>query len=410
MLRTTESSVRMWIGRSWTRKASAISPSRLAGVLVAVGDRLVRDVRRGHDQRAAEVGEKHVLEGRVGEHHAEVAGERRHRLGDRRPVATPGDHDRPLASEQELLLGWRQLDQRARLLDARRHQREWLLLTLLAAPERTDCLLGSRVAGEVIAADPLDGQDRAVGKHRRRLQRSRRPPSGARLRGPGTRRARGAAGWAGVRLRVEAAVERVVVFGLALGAHPEARHRRLRAVVGDALDDREARAAVRAVDERVAVAPVGGVGELGQARVARGHVGGDQRVRLAVALGRQDAEAALARGLDALGGNRLDHGEWRRLVLQEEDELADRRLGPLGLDHDAVLVVQDVAGEPELERGAIDERPEPNALDRPGDPDRGPAGAQVAHPTLTQPTRPARGARGRRLPAPPGCAGCAGSG
>ena len=95
-----------------------------------------------------------------------------------------------------------------------------------------------------------------------------------------------------------------------------------------------------------------------------------------MALGRQDPEAALARGLHALGGDRLDHGEGRRLVLQEEDELADRGLGPLGLDHDPVLVVQDVAGEPKLERGAVDERPEPDALDRPGDPDAHPPGAR----------------------------------
>ena len=173
---------------------------------------------------------------------------------------------------------------------------------------------------------------------------------------------------------MEAPVERVVVLGLALNAHPEARHGRLGAVVGNAHDDREARTAVGAVDERVAVAPVGRVEELRETRVAGRHVGGDQRVRLAVALGWQDPEAALARGLNALGGDRLDHSERRRLVLQEEDELADGGLWPLSLDDDSVLVVQDVAGQAELERGAVDERPEPHALDRPGDPDAHPPG------------------------------------
>ena len=47
----TESSVRVWIGRSWTRKASAMPASRSRGVVVGVGDRLVGDVARGHHQR-----------------------------------------------------------------------------------------------------------------------------------------------------------------------------------------------------------------------------------------------------------------------------------------------------------------------------------------------------------------------
>ena len=41
----------MWIGRSWTQKRSAISPSRSQRVVVVEGDRLVGDVRRGHHQR-----------------------------------------------------------------------------------------------------------------------------------------------------------------------------------------------------------------------------------------------------------------------------------------------------------------------------------------------------------------------
>ena len=116
------------------------------------------------------------------------------------------------------------------------------------------------------------------------------------------------------------------------------------------------------------MAPVGWVPEFGQTRIARRHVGGDQRVRLSLTLRGQDPEAPLPVGFHSLGGNRLDHGKRRRLVLQQEDELADRGLGPLGLDDHAVLVVQYVAREPQLERGAIDEGPKADALDRPGDP------------------------------------------
>src|SRR5438046_2949869 len=68
---------------------------------------------------------------------------------------------------------------------------------------------------------------------------------------------------AGIRLGVEAAVERALVLRAAGAAHLETVHGRERAVVWDAAHDREARPAVGAVDERVAVAPVVGVEELG---------------------------------------------------------------------------------------------------------------------------------------------------
>ena len=42
----------MWIGRSWTRNRSAIAAESLDGLVVAVGDRLVGDVARGHHERA----------------------------------------------------------------------------------------------------------------------------------------------------------------------------------------------------------------------------------------------------------------------------------------------------------------------------------------------------------------------
>ena len=61
---------------------------------------------------------------------------------------------------------------------------------------------------------------------------------------------------AGVGLGVKAAVERIVVFGLAGRAHCELRHRGLRPVVGNAARDGEARAAVGAVEEGIAIAAV----------------------------------------------------------------------------------------------------------------------------------------------------------
>ena len=66
---------------------------------------------------------------------------------------------------------------------------------------------------------------------------------------------------------------------LAIGAHREAGHRRGGPVVGDSEHDRVARPAVRAVRERVVVAAVLRVVDLGQAVVASGAVDADGRVR-----------------------------------------------------------------------------------------------------------------------------------
>ena len=64
------------------------------------------------------------------------------------------------------------------------------------------------------------------------------------------------------RLGMESAIERILVLAPALGAEREARHAGVRPVVGQRLDQRVARAALRAVDERIAVAAVAGIGEL----------------------------------------------------------------------------------------------------------------------------------------------------
>ena len=153
------------------------------------------------------------------------------------------------------------------------------LSSLYFLPRRRSTASASeRVAGEVKAADAFDGDNLPV-KSRRRT-RAMTSPSLVELETKlapvrvGQREPR-AAGRAGGRLGVEAAVERVLVLGAARVAHREVAHRRPRAVVGDGFDDREARAAVGAVDEGVAVAPVRGVAHLPQAVSAGRNVGRD---------------------------------------------------------------------------------------------------------------------------------------
>ena len=85
-----------------------------------------------------------------------------------------------------------------------------------------------------------------------------------------------AADGAGIGLGVEAAVEWVVILGLALRTHEETCHRGVRAVIRERFDDGEARAAVGTIGERVPVTTIRRVEDLAQAVGAGGDVGEHQ--------------------------------------------------------------------------------------------------------------------------------------
>ena len=132
----------------------------------------------------------------------------------------------------------------------------------------------ARVDQQVEAAEALDRDDArrariAVGRAAQRVVASRqrrarsRPTARAAGRRPGRRWAgRGSGGRAG--------------SSYSRGTPGTSRSARIvvsRAVVGQRVDDAEARAAVRAVGERIAVAAVGGIEDLGQAVRAGREVG-----------------------------------------------------------------------------------------------------------------------------------------
>ncbi len=171
------------------------------------------------------------------------------------------------------------------------HDGERLVGAALAAAEFEHRGLVGGVAGEVEAAQALDGDDAPCGdEFAAALDDGVAFLAGAPDGGdwPGVGRGAGlrialaprdvrAALKAGIRLGVEAPVERIGVFGGAGGAHGEAVHGGHGAVIGQVADDGEARSAVGAVDEGVVVAPVCGVEELADAVRAGGDVGRDQR-------------------------------------------------------------------------------------------------------------------------------------
>src|SRR5207249_4389575 len=116
----------------------------------------------------------------------------------------------------------------------------------------------------------------------------------------------------------------------------------------------EARTALAARQQRIAVTPVAGVGELGETGFARGKVGSRCRRRRAAADAGADRKAGdtpparlVPRDRDATGlAARHQHAE---LV----DEARDRALVTFDVDQDASSRVPDASAEPVAHREAI---------------------------------------------------------
>ena len=212
--RTTESSVRVWIGRSWSRNRSASAAEPLERVVVAVGDRLVGDVPARHHERRAGVGEQQVMQRRV---RAASRRARAHPGATEAATGAPGrarrEHDRPLrpATAARAPLRPASPERPAASTDAA-ISANGLSSRCLRARSAATAPLVVGPAGEMEAADALDGDDppvaqrprgrlhevsRAAGRDRRRRRgRAARPTA----RIPGRRSAgRGSAGRRGPR-------------------------------------------------------------------------------------------------------------------------------------------------------------------------------------------------------------------
>ena len=278
---------------------------------------LAGEVARGHHQEGGRtlervVGEQQLVERGVGQEHAEVRVPRRHR--GRHAGAGQAGHqqDRPAVTRQDGLLGRGDGGHGVGHVQVASHHGERLAAAQLAATQFRDRHLVSGVAGQVVATQPFDGDDpsgsqqRAGGAHcittdavlcAGGVQPQRRPAVGA-----------------GDGLRVEAAVGRVVVLCPAGVAHGERRHRGGRAVVRKPCDDRVAGPAVGAADERVTVAAVRRVVQLGGTVRAHRHVGRDQGPRGAAHRGAGDAKPGTPDHHEVSDRHRLDDRQGRRVV------------------------------------------------------------------------------------------------
>jgi hypothetical protein len=328
----------------------------LQRVVVAERDRLVADVAARQHERHAGVAEQQVVQRRVGEHHAQFRHAGRDPVGDRRARGPRRQHDRPRRRRQQRHVLLAERHERTRRRHVRRHERERPVLAVLTGAQPRDRRAVVGTTREMDAADALHRDDRA---------RDQRPRSALDVVAAAGRVADQphprAAGRTRVRLRVEAAVGRVVVLRPARAAHREPRHRRQGPVVGDPAHDGEPRAAVRAVDERIPEAPVAGIAQLRQAVPARRGISRHQR-RGRPAGRPGDREARVPARLDVDRSHRLDDGERRRLVAQRGEEPVDGLGAALCLDLDAAGVVADEAGKPVLRGGPMHERAEPDPL------------------------------------------------
>ena len=218
------------------------------------------------------------------------------------------------------------------------------------------------------APQPLHGQNLPFHEHLHR-----RRENGIRLLArltdeliivsPNAPRHRRATFKAGIGLGVEAAVERIGVLGGALLAHGEGRHGRGHPVIGQVVDDGEARPAVRAVDERIPVAAIVGVEQLAHAVLARGKLGRDERrLFYGIIVGKADLEA-----VEVLQGHFLDvdllyAGRGRRIVRELHDELVHQLALALGMNVHAVGSVQHPAVDEVLLRHPVNEGAKPHSL------------------------------------------------
>ena len=354
----------------------------LEGILVAVGDGLIREVAAGQHDRAAGRFEQQLVQRGIRQHDAKRPVPRRDRRRNR-AGAPRQQHDRPPRAGQQRGGGPVQLAKFGRRRQAGRHHREWLVLPVLARPQRGGRLLAARVHGEVVAAEPLHRQHLPVPQQRgRRRQRV----AGLQQAAVGRTQAQpGPAGGAADRLRMEPAVRRVVVLRRTRLAHGEGGHRCVGPVVGHVSHDGEPRPAVGAVDERVRIPPVRGIAELGQAAGAHGAVGRHQGGPLGPRCARRNREPRTAVWPQVCGHDLVDPRQRRGITFHRGQELRHRGGGPFDLREHALGVVADETGQAKPRRQRVDERAEADPLHRPGDPHRYPGQLSVHRPSVARP-------------------------
>ena len=253
---------------------------------VFVHDGRVGEVRARHHEAVEILAQKQHVQRRVRDHYADIVVLAQ--VQARSPGALFEQHDGPAEGRERPLLGLGDLAEPPRGGGVPAHHGEGLFVPVLAEAQPRHRRLILRETGEMHPAKALDAEDTArFYELPRRLDAVARQPAAPLVEEEGLR----PAGRAAVGLGVVAPVFNVRKLRRAVRAHRKLRHGGVCPVVGYGADYREARPAVGAVYEGIAVAPVGGVEQLAQAVRADARVRRDQRPHALPALARDYAKA-----------------------------------------------------------------------------------------------------------------------
>ena len=244
------------------------------------------------------------------------------------------------------------------------HDRKRFGLSGFARAQPRDRLVVGRVHRQLEATEPSDRDDPAreqeLGRRLERVRVRRRLQPECR---PAIR--------AAVGLRMESAIACGAILASAGGALPERAHAGALAIVRHRLDHGEPGPAIGTGDERVVIAPVGGIEQLRLARRAHRDVGRD---RLALGGFRQapeDRERVEMRRRAGFPAYIVDPRQRRCLRPQHAGELIDLFARTLDVDLHVAGRIADPSRQPEPLREPVHERAEPHTLHDAADRDAG---------------------------------------
>jgi hypothetical protein len=175
---------------------------------------------------------------------------------------------------------------------------------------------------------------------------------------------------AGVGLGMETAIQRIIIFGLAPGAHLEVAHGGLGAVIWHTFNYGKPWATIGAVGKRIAVAAVFRILQLIKASLAGSNIWRNELVFPLLSLALSNFKASVAAWPVILNSYVFDVGQWRRLGPKFPLKLLNSFCFTFYLNPDIFRSVVHPALKIMFNSQSIDERPEADALDDAPDVDR----------------------------------------
>ena len=325
--------------------------------IVAVHHGSVGKIGARHDEYIYIVAKEQIVQRGIRQHNAD------------KPVFTdmlqplpllPQQDDRTAEAVKYLLLVLRDEANFSRTVCIAAHDRERLFIALLAAAQLADDGSVIAAAGKVYPAEPLDsddlpGPDALPGKlYRVALHWVSISIQKEHLR---------AAVRAAVRLGMIAPILNIAILPVTVRAHGKGAHRCLCPVIGHVLYNGEPRAAVGAVDERIAVTPVAGRSQLTQAVVTDAYIRGNERVAEGLRFAAQNSEILVACQIrEVLRLHRFDDGKLRCAVRDILNESGKLLMLPFQLKLDPGGGVFYISPQAALLDELMDKRPEADPL------------------------------------------------